>query len=525
MKRLFYNLLAVVMLSAMPAYAQWQSSDDQAVRLDGNNTAQSLLRSIRTAEGNIILSWVRCETAGLSDDNGGYRLYVQVFNADGSMRFGQNGLCISNKRTNTYTTDYSLALAPNGDILLAYWDARDDASLEHINAYLYRYTQAGQAVWSADGIRVPVQYAVTNPAYAEDASPQWCISGDNIYLALYHIEAVNQDAAPTENCQLFRINDDGSCAWNAPMVVNYPMVLLQPCADGDAYMVYSADGMHLHGQRLRADGSFAWAQAVAIGDDVISNGFYVPTPQAVTDSLGDLLLTYRVLSDWSGYQVLNRLTKEGQVYTQSVSLNHSTDGDAGGAACGVKGQSICVAWDYAATNNQKQLMTNLLGSDGTYLWAGNRQYGQVLAANNMWGFVPMAVIPQANGWVLIYGDCTGWNSANMMVAKLTDTGEQLWSKQIATSDVVTFSFSVAYDADHAYIFYAQEAEYDDEGEEIAGSGGMYVLYTDITDEGNKQSGLEAVSLPSSSVSKVLYNGKMVITRSGKIYTTTGIQLR
>ena len=54
---------------------------------------------------------------------------------------------------------------------------------------------------------------------------------------------------------------------------------------------------------------------------------------------------------------------------------------------------------------------------------------------------------------------------------------------------------------------------------------MYVLYTDITDEGNKQSGLEAVSLPSSSVSKVLYNGKMVITRSGKIYTTTGIQLR
>lgn len=166
--RLYILCLCIgLLLTTTPVCAQWQASDTHANRLDENHANQSLLRTIRTDEGHIILSWLRYVSADGADvADGGYHLFVQVFNPDGSMRFGQNGLCVSNKRTNTYTTDYSLALAPNGDILLAYCDARDDASMEHIHAYIYRYTLSGEAVWNAEGIRVPVQ--PINDAYHPD---------------------------------------------------------------------------------------------------------------------------------------------------------------------------------------------------------------------------------------------------------------------------------------------------------------------------------------------------------------------
>ena len=511
MKQLFYTLLAVVLLSAMPAAAQWQASDAQAVRLDGNNKGQSLLRSIRTADGNIILSWVRYERTDQADEtSGGYHLYMQVFNADGTQRFGQNGLCVSNQRTSSYTTDYSLALAPNGDILLAYWDARDDATLDHINAYIYRYTQAGQAVWGAEGIRVPV-YGAASTLFAEDSSPQWCVSGENIYLALYHTEAADENSEQVSNCQLLRIADDGTCAWDAPIVTGYRTLLMQPCVDGDAYVVYCTDGLHLLGQRLRADGTFAWAQEVALGEEKISTGFYVPQPKGVTDANGDLLLTYRVLADWSGYQVINRLTKDGQVLAQAVSCNNSDEGDADMYSFATKGQSIFVAWDYTTVNNQRQLMTNLLGSDGVFLWAADKQYGQAIATNASWGFEPMAVLPQTNGWVVLYDDCTGWNTANMMMAKLTDAGELLWSKQLAQADMVVESVTAAHDADNAYIFYVLE------------SAGMYALCTNITDAHN--TGIETVNSQPAAVSKRIENGHLIVVRDNRRYTALGVQVQ
>ena len=39
---------------------------------------------------------------------------------------------------------------------------------------------------------------------------------------------------------------------------------------------------------------------------------------------------------------------------------------------------------------------------------------------------------------------------------------------------------MAYDENHAYVFYTQEEEYDDNWEVIPGSGGMYVMCVDIS---------------------------------------------
>ena len=98
----------------------------------------------------------------------------------------------------------------------------------------------------------------------------------------------------------------------------------------------------------------------------------------------------------------------------------------------------------------------------------------------MWGFTPVKVIPQSDGWVLLYGKSTSWNGANFMVVKMDDFGEIMWSKQICEDNFKSSGFSIVYDENNAYIFYTQETQYDDDWNEIPGSAGMYVMCVDIS---------------------------------------------
>ena len=100
----------------------------------------------------------------------------------------------------------------------------------------------------------------------------------------------------------------------------------------------------------------------------------------------------------------------------------------------------------------------------------------------MWGMTPVKVIPQEDGWVLLYGNLQSWNGANFMVVKVDDVGETVWSKQICEDNFKSSGFSVVYDDMYAYIFYTQEVQYDDNWEEIPGSAGMYVMCVQIGED-------------------------------------------
>ena len=106
-------------------------------------------KTLRTDDGKIVLSWLRGERVA---GEFSYQLHLQIFDAEGNAMFGDEGIIVCDKRTRTWTTDYALALASNGDILLGYTDIRNDPNEENAESYLYRYTQQGNPVWGADGI-------------------------------------------------------------------------------------------------------------------------------------------------------------------------------------------------------------------------------------------------------------------------------------------------------------------------------------------------------------------------------------
>ena len=195
MKKLF-TLVVMAVFAMGTVFANWQPSDTEAIRLDKEGAGgQVQMKTLRTDDGKIILTWLRGER---TDNVFSYKLHLQIFDVNGNEMFGDEGIIVCDKRTRTWTTDYALALASNGDILLAYTDIRNDPNEENAETYIYRYNQQGQPVWPADGILFPAGRMHENALSVEDIAPQICVSVDNIFVAANHTEYYMEEA--NEDC-------------------------------------------------------------------------------------------------------------------------------------------------------------------------------------------------------------------------------------------------------------------------------------------------------------------------------------
>ncbi len=485
MKKIF-TLVAMAIFAFGTMMAGWQPSDTEATRLDKEGAeGQVQMKTIHTDDGKIILSWLRPERV---NEVFSYTLHLQLFDAAGNPQFGDEGIVVCDKATRSWTTDYSLAMADNGDILLAYNDSRNDTGDGEVTeVYLYRYNQQGEPVWDPDGILFS-SWMLDQEAYmAEDVAPQICVSGENIYVAVSHVEYPNY----TTHWEVIRVNDDGTVAPTMPTAIACRMLVTRPAPEGSLYCVYENANLGFDAMRLDEDLVGMWDEPITIEERVISNGRYVPTPLAQTDDEGGLFLSYRVLESFTGYQVLNYLTPEGAFLAEAPSCNGSIDGDAGTAAIGVKDDMAFVAWEYDFGNFFMNV--NVLDAAGGYCWPDESALGRSLDENDMWGFTPVKVIPQEDGWVLLYGNSTSWNGAKFMVVKLDELGVEVWRKQIGEDEFKSSGFSVAYDEKYAYIFFTQEEQYDDNWNVIPGSSGMFVMCVDIAgDEPTPSSSVQDV---------------------------------
>ena len=499
MKKLVtFVVMAVFAVGMM--YANWHPSDMDATRLDKEGASgQVQMKTLRTDDGKIILSWLRGERI---DGVFSYQLHLQVFDANGNAMLGDEGVIVCDKPTRTWTTDYALTLAPNGDILLGYTDVRNDPeNEENAESYFYRYTQQGEPVWGADGIIFPAGKIHENAFIVEDIAPMICVSGDNIFVATnhneYYMEEANEDNwSPSPwfpNQQMpdsvevtdgkwliLTLNQDGTVASEAPMALDSKMMTMNAASGGKIYLLYDNKILGLDGQLLNGELQNVWENPVTIEERPISSGMYMPTPLTAVDEEDVLLISYRALTDFYGFQVVNYLNENGEFPEEAVTLTGHYDGDAGSAAMGVKENRALVAWEWAYSGSEYHMNVNAVDNVDNYFWMDENTYGVSLDMNDMWGFKPVAVIPVEDGWVVLYGNCTSWNGANFMVVKLDELGYEIWRKQICEENFKSNGFAVTYDENNAYIFYVVDEQYDENWEVIPGSGGMFVMCVDIS---------------------------------------------
>ena len=507
-----FMILFSVLLTTGSALAQWQPSDVNYISLDKDGTyGQMQTKALRTDDGKTVLTWLRwSEGLELDDPASGYSLHLQVFDAEGKAMFGDEGIIVCDKPTASYTTDYGLALASNGDILIAYMDTRNDANKQMMDVYVYRYDQEGQPVWSADGVKI---VAKITQVEGSQYGPSLCVSGDNIYVSLIHSELFNEHGEGDEegriDYQIIRLDDEGAAAWDSNVVQDTNMLLLLFAPEGDVYLIYGTDSYGLEAQRLNKDGQFVWATPVTVESDPLSPGPFMPSPDCSVDEEGGVVLAYRKITDWGGFELYNRLTPDGKAIEQTMPCNGSLEGDAGADVIATKGQQTLVAWELQMGG--LMMYMNLLQLDGSYAWTDGKQEGLALDAGSEWGYRPVKIIPQNDGWVVFYGNATDWNTAKFLVCKINDEGETMWSKQLAEGDFRSSGFSIVYDDTYAYIFFTREEEYDENGIIILGSGGLFVMCVDISNAGNPSSILKP-ELNNDAANSMVYdlNGRRVI---------------
>lgn len=501
--------------------ANWQPSDTEATHLDKNGTTgQVQMKTMRTDDGKIILTWLRSEN---TDGVYSYKLHLQVFDADGNAMFGDEGVIVCDKPTRSWTTDYGLSLADDGDILLAYTDVRNDPDMQEMaETYLYRYDMQGNPVWDVDGILFSVPKVHENAFIIEDVAPVICASGSNIYAAVNHTEyymekATEDNWTPSpwfpnqqmpDSVQLneslwvvMSLNADGEMTCEAPQNIEAKTMTINPASAGRAFLVYDNAIYGLDAQLVGADMVNQWPEALTIEERQLTNGMYMHTPLTAVDGNGVLMISYRVLNDWYGYQCINYVNEAGEYASEAVSLTGHIDGDAGAAEMGVKDNRALVAWEYAYSSAEYHMNANVVDDENNYFWTGDNTYGISLEMTEDWGFTPVKVIPAEDGWVILYGNSTSWNGANFMVVKIDDMGNTIWTKQICEDNFKSSGFAVTYDENYAYIFYTQDSEYDDNWEEIPGSGGMFVMCVDIV---GKTTAINEAQAPAQVVKTEIY---------------------
>ncbi len=524
------TLITALVLSASTAQAQWVP-DDKAYTVIGKDSiyGQSGLKTLRTDDGKIVLTWLNHPTdVSYKDPNYGYHLYMQTFDKDGHPLLGKEGKVIVGRSTRSWYTDYSLEMTPDGNILISYSDTRNDPDKQNVGNYLYCYTTEGEPVWSEDGIAAAAVFPTLDGHAYSSLCPLLCVSGKNLYGTIvanddYKVKADSTNWQPSPwypdeempdsidvhdaNFQVMRYNADGTYAWADTKTINTGSAWAYPGPDGGLYIVYVNGGYGLSAILIDQDGNDVWKEPVCVVKETVGTSSYTTPPTVVPDDSGGLMLTYRVLKNYGGYVACNHISRDGKVYEESLLANGTTDGDSNSPAIAVNGERAFVAFNYKDETSTPNLWINQLDIDGDYTWEGDSLLGYSLDNNESWGLQPVKIIPQSDGWVLLYGNLQSWNGANFYVSKIDFEGKELWRKQIAESDFKSSGFSVVNDDKYVYIFYTCDMEIGDDWEQIPGEGGMRVMCVDIS---NVETGINSLNSNPTKTSRAIYNAQGVL---------------
>lgn len=499
--RKLLTLCAALLLAATSVKAQWKPSYTDFTVLGTDSVyGQSGLKTLRTPEGNIVLTWINHpKDISYKDANYGYYLYMQIFDPQGNALFGKDGKTIVGRRTLSWYADYGLTLSSDGNILIGYADARNSKSKSANESFFYCYKQDGTSVWSEDGVQFE---SVAEHTGANEMEPSIMTSGDNIYVAITHSESYNVKADSTNwqpsewfpdeempdsvlmsssNYQVMRLNADGTKAWDDPIILDRDYLWMYPAPNGNAYLVYPNNGYGVDVRCIDKDGKDVWNEPVNAISEQIGTSSYTTKPAIESDGKGGLIFAYRALINYSGYLALQHLYADGTVWGESLIANGTMDGNAENPEIAVKGEKTFVAWSYDNVAGSKDLMVNQIDNECDYTLEGDSLLGYALDNNEMWGLTAVKVIPRTDGWVVLYGNSQSWNGANFYACKIGDDGKVAWKKQIAEDDFKASGFSVVYDDQNAYIFYTCDLEYDDNWEVIPGEGGMRMFCIDLNE--------------------------------------------
>lgn len=426
-----YLLSTGLALVAGTTFAQWSTDLKTNLPISDYNLGNaSCAHAAATPDGKFWVTWLAWE------DNMNGHIKAQLLDADGKALLDPDGVYVSNQITATYHTNYGMAVAPNGDLVVCHCDSRNDPERHAFDPYIYRMNQDGDMLWGLGGVKLP-----TTASYG--GKPYVAISGDGTTMVGYN--DVNE---PYMTFVLMKVNEDGTLAWDAPVKTDGAMGTVMSGGEDEFYVTVLGNGLKL--MKYDSLGDQVWDPITICSKDMNT---YSPYP-AYADGKGGVVVPYFYYVSLSIFNNgLQHVTADGEAtmglsgmdIVQNMGLNYCP-----GVAINGNREEVTAYWQQDLGNYTIKLMAQKFDFNGTPIWDEPLQIGDT---HTHYGFLPAEGTMLDDGsTIMFYGDFTGAIKLNLTVEKLDPDGNSVWRTQIAPTAFTDAPVAI-YEGDNGYFFW------------------------------------------------------------------------
>lgn len=471
----------LLLMMPLMAMAQWSSNPNQPLGISNPGVfTMAGTHASRANNGDIYVSYINPETTAYS-----YVLYLQRLNAQGEAQWQQGGIIIDNHTTMTYTGTYEIKASQDGGCVVAWGDSRDDATRQAVFPYVYKVDADGDPVWGLDGIALPCE--ITGMTYSI------CEVSDGVIFGFHNFVGENG-----LEYRLVKITDEGTFAWEAP--IDFEGSYGQFTNTSDGFFLTIRMGGVLKTMRFNNNAEQMWDEWVNVETRPIADHSY---PVIESDGADGIVVAYRRLLSNTGVPSIQHIDCDGNktMGLKAIDLYDENTGNHDATiALGVNPatQEVVALWNYNYEGYKLQI--NKVSFDGDFLWEDTEELGYCIGNRNKpnWNYVPGDIILLNDGWLLVYGDVTAWATADVMLTKIGNNGQVLWSKTMINGAHVTDP-TFMNDETHGYMIWKN----DDSNEPADGYG---VVAQNFTFEGEYGPvAIEQVAAEAKNLTPVFYN--------------------
>lgn len=416
MKKAFYSFTLLIM--SLQLFAQWTPNAAVNTPIGVRSGDQVVTKCITHPSGYSWYAWFSLE-------NGNYNVRVQKTDLYGNKAFANDGLLISNNNSDTWVTDFDLAVDQDTCAIVVFQDIRAGNN----EVYAYRISPSGQQLWGANGIRL------SNSSGSADYSPKVCVTSEGNAVVVW------EESSTVEKVILQKISPSGSKLWGSGVVMagsgsqNYYMFpSIMSTTNDEVYVLWFKRGSsmydpkHLYVQRIKSDGTAKWAADKGV---FTSSGIpMIPSISLIPDSEDGFYVAWYDdrNNDWNYSTFVQHITGDGgnafAANGVEAIVNNNNNHSYPSIALSPDGNDLYVFLvEMDGNQNQRGLYGQRISSSGTRLWANSGKMFQSLSTLDL-GMVSTRMLE--NDVVVFYAKKTSLGSDQIKAMKVNSDGNYLW---------------------------------------------------------------------------------------------------
>lgn len=411
MKKSFTKAMSIAILAATPslASAAWGTYEtpSELYRLADSEIAS--LHTAMTPDGKMYASWLQW-----SEHTGwGFDLHLQLFDADGNPMWDEETLAVETHRNASWTADYSLVVAQNGDAIVSWADARSEEDAEG-SAYghepvIYRINQQQEYVWGDEGLTFGPEYKYPPTLYT---------FGGDLYAVLLSAE----EYGPSK---FVRLKEDGEFDFEP---IEFKTQLI-PCEGTDFIAIYN-DSEGTVCMRYDRDLKEVWEKPAVISQYMYT-GYGRNPYNTKPDGEGGFAITFARALNFSHLPIVQHISADGEP-TFGPSLDVVPEdmviGDLDYPVVGINtdNESILCAWN-GYGGGEAAVGAQLIDYFGESMWGdlGKDLVMKETASGYSYGPIDIESLGD-NRWFVCYADETGWAASVLHFACFDNEGKTVW---------------------------------------------------------------------------------------------------